>query len=244
MKNSKTNITDLTVKYYLMQKDKINKIYAKRNNQNMKNNYKPNSFINTFYSSKNFITDKSNDFKYKLNSNYSIKHKNKTKKNYSRNTIHKLDYPKNLSYSNISNLYIKNNSAKNIINLNYKYSTPILNNNEIIRNDLFNNLKKIKQGRNKGNETRFRWSTTTSLKNNEKFKVYYPKIQKNEKKNGLQEIINKKNNKFKIDINDLIDDEVEEQHIINAKKFSNIKKNNNFSDKLKSIKRNIREINQ
>ena len=243
MKKSKTNITDLSVKYFLMQKEKINKIYDKRSNQNMKKNYKTNSFINTFYSNKNFINDKSNNFKLRLNNNYSIKHKNKTKKNNSRNTIHNFNYQKKLSYSNISNLHIRNNSAQNIINVNYKY-TPILNNNEIIRNDLLNNLKKIKQRKNKGKETYFQWSTTSSIKNKKEFKAYCPKIKKNEKKNGLHEITNKKNNEFKIDINDLIDEEMEERHVINAKKFSNIKKNNNYIDKLKSNKRNIGEINQ
>ena len=223
-----------------MQKEKINKIYAKRSNQNMKNNYKPNSFINTFCSNKNFINDKSNNFKLRLNNNYSIKHKNKTKKNNSRNTIHNFNYQKKLSYSNISNLHIRNNSAQNIINVNYKY-TPILNNNEIIRNDLLNNLKKIKQRKNKGKEIYLQWSTTSSIKNKKKFKAYCPKIKKNEKKNGLHEIINEKNNKFKIDINDLIDEEREELYVMNAKKFSNI---NNNIDKLKSNKRNISEINQ
>ena len=87
-------------------------------------------FFDIFCASEPIINNKTNNFIYRINKNHKTRNKNISQINFFKNTIINLN-SKSINpfyYNNISNLYNRNNSANNILKPNYKYFSPILNN--------------------------------------------------------------------------------------------------------------------
>ena len=110
--------------------DILKNLINNKNNYDKKIKNKTNSFYDTFWASEPIINNKANNFIYRINKNHKTRNKNISQINFFKNTIINLN-SKSINpfyYNNISNLYNRNNSTKNILKPNYKYFSPILNN--------------------------------------------------------------------------------------------------------------------
>ena len=260
------------LKFYLKkddENDKNNKIQS--NSFNFISNNNANA---TFYSHKNFSND--NPTK-RLNKNNEILNpqKNKTQMNFFKKSPSALNLNKNTnnpySFNSISNLFEKNiskldkiKSALNNINYkpNYKYFSPISKNvNNKINEKIKYETLKIKPKKNKLNvitKTHFKGLESLLIKPKEIYDLFKMEDLLKIKRLGNDHDMNvkhkkydtkvEKNNEYKLDIKELIDEEQEIQNLTNTREFSNLLGNNKFfkeveykKDKLKVLKNETKD---